>query len=62
MSEPPLDFYPLFGVSHGAEVPFVMQTASISKPEASLAIVDLQETIGDYWYEKRAVMLANTQS
>jgi hypothetical protein len=62
MSEPPLDFYPLFGVSHGAEVPFVMQTASISKPEAFLAIVDLQETIGDYWYEPCTAMFANAQT
>ncbi|KAG9119416.1 hypothetical protein FRC07_005565, partial [Ceratobasidium sp. 392] len=49
MSEPPLDFYPLFGVSHGAEVPYVMQTASVSHPQVSPAVVNLQETIGDYW-------------
>ncbi|KAG8712189.1 hypothetical protein FRC08_014920 [Ceratobasidium sp. 394] len=49
MSEPPLDFYPLYGVAHGAEVPFVMQTASISKPEVPTAVVGLQEAIGDYW-------------
>ena len=41
---------PQFGVRHGADIPFVMQTVNTLDPNASLEIVDLEHTIGDYWY------------
>lgn len=49
MSEPPLDFVPLLGVSHGGDVPFVMQTFGVIHPNVSPAVRQLGETIGDYW-------------
>lgn len=49
MSEQPLNFVPAYGIRHGGNVPFIMQTMSISNPNASpAAAVELQETIGDY--------------
>ncbi|KAF8605394.1 alpha/beta-hydrolase [Ceratobasidium sp. AG-I] len=49
MSEPPLDFEPSLGISHGGDVPFVMQTFGITRPDLSPAVRELVETIGDYW-------------
>ncbi|KAG8687534.1 hypothetical protein FRC11_007065 [Ceratobasidium sp. 423] len=41
--------YPDYGISHGSDTPFVMQTWGMSTPNASPAAIDLMETIGDYW-------------
>ncbi|QRV73105.1 Carboxylesterase family [Ceratobasidium sp. AG-Ba] len=49
MVESPVNFYSLYGISHGEEILFVMQTASITKPGISTGAKELQETIGDYW-------------
>ncbi|KAG8710875.1 hypothetical protein FRC09_020892 [Ceratobasidium sp. 395] len=49
MSEKPLDFVPLYGIRHGENVPFFMQSYSVSNVTATPAQVDLQRAIGDYW-------------
>ncbi|CAE6499568.1 unnamed protein product [Rhizoctonia solani] len=41
--------YPDYGVSHGSDTSFVMQTWGMATPDASPAAIDLMETIGDYW-------------
>ncbi|CAE6402436.1 unnamed protein product [Rhizoctonia solani] len=42
--------YPLeYGIAHGSDTPFVMQTWGMSNPNASHTAIDLMETIGDYW-------------
>lgn len=47
--EPPPEFLPEYGISHGGEVSFVMQTLGVLVPNASPAKIELEETIGDYW-------------
>ncbi|KAF8608658.1 alpha/beta-hydrolase [Ceratobasidium sp. AG-I] len=42
-------FVPQFGVRHGADIPFVMQTVDILDPNASPEVVEIEHTIGDYW-------------
>ncbi|KAG8703461.1 hypothetical protein FRC09_004149 [Ceratobasidium sp. 395] len=49
MSEKPLNFVPLYGIRHGGNVPFFMQSYSVSNVTATPAQVDLQRAIGDYW-------------
>ena len=56
MSEPPLDFEPSLGVSHGGDVPFVMQTFGITQPNYSPAVKELVEAIGDYWHEESLLL------
>ncbi|CAE6511142.1 unnamed protein product [Rhizoctonia solani] len=42
--------YPLeYGIAHGSDTSFVMQTWGMSTSNASPAAIDLMETIGDYW-------------
>lgn len=49
LSEPPPNFLPALGIRHGGDVPFVMQTLGMVNPNASAAVLELVETIGDYW-------------
>ncbi|KAJ1304675.1 hypothetical protein OPQ81_005814 [Rhizoctonia solani] len=44
-----LDYPPEYGIAHGSDTSFVMQTWGMSTPNASPAAVELMETIGDYW-------------
>ncbi|CAE6454104.1 unnamed protein product [Rhizoctonia solani] len=47
--EPSLDYPPEYGIAHGSDTSFVMQTWGMATPNASPAAIDLMETIGDYW-------------
>ncbi|KAG8710873.1 hypothetical protein FRC09_020890 [Ceratobasidium sp. 395] len=47
--EPAPNFVPVYGVQHAGDIPFVMQTLPISKPDVSPAVLELMRTIGDYW-------------
>ncbi|KAG8780522.1 hypothetical protein FRC12_022898 [Ceratobasidium sp. 428] len=49
MCEPAPNFVPVYGVQHAGDIPFVMQTLPILKPDASPAVLELMRTIGDYW-------------
>ncbi|KAG9123205.1 hypothetical protein FRC07_000106 [Ceratobasidium sp. 392] len=49
MKEPAPNFVPVYGVQHGGDIPFVMQTVGIIKPDASPSVLGLVQTIGDYW-------------
>ncbi|KAG8736486.1 hypothetical protein FRC12_017581 [Ceratobasidium sp. 428] len=49
MCEPPPNFVPVYGVQHAGDIPFVMQTLPILKPDASPAVLELMRTIGNYW-------------
>ncbi|KAF8705977.1 Carboxylesterase family, partial [Rhizoctonia solani] len=44
-----LDYPAEYGIAHGSDTSFVMQTWGLSTPSASPAAIDLMETIGDYW-------------
>ncbi|CAE6414041.1 unnamed protein product [Rhizoctonia solani] len=44
-----LDYPPAYGIAHGSDTSFVMQTWGMSTPNASPAAIDLMQTIGDYW-------------
>ncbi|CAE6417154.1 unnamed protein product [Rhizoctonia solani] len=44
-----LDYPPEYGIAHGSDTSFVMQTWGLSNLNASPATIDLVETIGDYW-------------
>lgn len=50
MSQAGPGFVPQFGVRHGGDIPFVLQTANVLDPNASSEVVGLEHTIGDYWY------------
>ncbi|CAE6452760.1 unnamed protein product [Rhizoctonia solani] len=49
LKESSLNYAPEYGISHGGDVPFVMQTLNIQYPNASPAAIELMETIGHYW-------------
>lgn len=49
LKEPPPGFLPQYGVLHGGDVVFVMQLLHILFPNASLAQIQLEQTVGDYW-------------
>ncbi|KAF8608654.1 alpha/beta-hydrolase [Ceratobasidium sp. AG-I] len=40
---------PMFGVPHGGEVPFVLQSLAVDDPATPGALVDLSHAMGDYW-------------
>lgn len=50
LKEPSSESQPEYGVSHGGDIPFVMQNLHILFPNAPPARIELEETIGDYWY------------
>ncbi|KAG8732275.1 hypothetical protein FRC11_014728 [Ceratobasidium sp. 423] len=49
LKESALIYPPVYGIGHGGDVPFVMQTLNIQHPDASPAAVKLMETISYYW-------------
>ncbi|KAH7339682.1 Alpha/Beta hydrolase protein [Rhizoctonia solani] len=49
LKESPLTYPPAYGIGHGGDLPFVMQTLNIQHPNASSEAVELMETIGYYW-------------
>ncbi|KAG8751142.1 hypothetical protein FRC11_009660 [Ceratobasidium sp. 423] len=49
MMERPLNFVPAYGIRHGGNVPFWMQTQSISDPSMSTAVLEIQQIFGYYW-------------
>ncbi|CAE6508614.1 unnamed protein product [Rhizoctonia solani] len=49
LKEPSLTYPPVYGIGHGGDVPFVMQTLNILHPDASPAAIELMETISYYW-------------
>ncbi|KAG8718942.1 hypothetical protein FRC08_004014 [Ceratobasidium sp. 394] len=48
-TERPLNYVPLLGVQHGAEIPFVMQTVGTIDPNATSELLGFTHIIGDYW-------------
>ncbi|CAE6452767.1 unnamed protein product, partial [Rhizoctonia solani] len=49
LKESSLTYPPEYGIGHGGDVPFVMQTLDIQHPNVSPEAVELMETIGYYW-------------
>lgn len=57
----------MYGVSHGDDISFVMQTLGVLIPNTTPAKIELSETIGDYWcvvwhirlYARRSPRLAS---
>jgi hypothetical protein len=43
-------FPPVFGTHHGGDIPFVFQKLDIDAPGVASDLVELEHTIGDYWY------------
>lgn len=41
---------PQFGAHHGGDIPFVMQKLGVVAPGVSPSLIELEHTIGDYWY------------
>lgn len=40
---------PMFGVPHGGDVSFVLQSLAIENPGVPAPVLNLSDTIGDYW-------------
>ncbi|CAE6503840.1 unnamed protein product [Rhizoctonia solani] len=51
LKEPTLNYPPEYGISHGGDIPFVMQTLNIQHPNASPAAIELMESVGSYWID-----------
>lgn len=49
MKQPGLNFVPMLGITHGGDIPFALQMVPIQAPSASPAVVELGQTMGDYW-------------
>ncbi|CAE7069209.1 unnamed protein product [Rhizoctonia solani] len=49
LKESSLLYPPAYGIGHGGDVPFVMQTLGIQHPNVSPAAIELMEIISHYW-------------
>ncbi|CAE6480105.1 unnamed protein product [Rhizoctonia solani] len=62
LKESSMSYPPEYGIAHGGDIPFVMQTLNIDHPTAPPAAVELMETISYYWINFAYGLNPNSES